>query len=424
MSGRSRRWWGPCLGGLAIIALIVGYYRVTEPVHEIVPGTPPAKVRDNPYYAAQTLLRGWHRPSRRVFSTRALFPLPDTGVTLVVDGQRGRLGADRVAELIRWVRAGGRLIIAPRPPVGSGKQAGRDDPLLAALGVSTRRLPAPKQHDDAFNQLLDRFKPMDRLFLRYCTGDGSQDQAARCDALTCQRAEPVPPPAISRSLDSAPRALQPPDRLLLSWHPLPHARIAELGRAADPDGIKMLRLAVGRGRVTVITDLRLWDNNHLLYFDHAWLLKRLTGEGPVWFVHGIHMPPLPLWLWQHAWPPLLALALLLALWLWRRLPRRGPILADRAGDDTDYLGHLAALGEFHWRLDRGDDLLAPLRQRARRRLALLHPRAEQALAIAAERLAVPEAELHAALNETPPRRAAELWVRRVTLLQCLTRSRP
>ena len=84
---------------------------------------------------------------------------------------------------------------------------------------------------------------------------------------------------------------------------------------------------------------------------------QLIGDGPVWFVQGIDMPPLPLWLWQHAWPLMLALLLALAAWLWRRLPRPGPQWHAAEADRTDYLGHLLAL-------ERRRRLVAAAHQRA------------------------------------------------------------
>ncbi|HBY49920.1 MAG TPA: DUF4350 domain-containing protein, partial [Alcanivorax sp.] len=150
----------------------------------------------------------------------------------------------------------------------------------------------------------------------------------------------------------------------------------------------------------------------------------LIGDGPVWFVQGIDMPPLPLWLWQHAWPLMLALLLALAAWLWRRLPRPGPQWHAAEADRTDYLGHLLALGHFHWRTGQSERLTAPLRDEARRRLDLLHPDRDQALTIAAERLALPEGALRDALNsggdtQQPRPRDRQQWADRVAILQTL-----
>ena len=101
MSRRRGRFWGG-LALLLVVAALVFYVWATEPVRYMAPATPDASVRGNPYLAAQTLLENWQRPTRRIFSTGALFPLPDTGTTLILDEYRGELGSGRIDALFDW----------------------------------------------------------------------------------------------------------------------------------------------------------------------------------------------------------------------------------------------------------------------------------------------------------------------------------
>lgn len=396
---------------LAAAFLVGGYYWATEPVRHMAPAYPEAAARD-PYLAARTLLESWHRPSRRIFSTRALFPLPPTDTTLILDEYRGDLGRDRIQALYDWVTVGGHLVVSARPPYGDRE---RTDPLLERFGIRAQRLPAAglDQDDDPMGGLLDRFQPLESVFLEFCLSTDNADTKRQCERLACQaprRAEP----ALSRDFDGRPRRLQIDNDLVLHRDDLEGVHPTRV--AANAQGTKLLQMSLGTGRVTAVAGLGFWNNGHLHYFDHAWLLHWLSAAGgPVWFVQGIDMPPLPLWLWERAWPPLLAVLLALALWLWRRLPRLGPSWQPLERDTTDYLGHLRALGHFYWRTDQGEALLAPLRDAARRRLALLHPDSEQALARAAERLALPEAELREAFDAAPRDRPS--WTRRVAILQ-------
>ncbi len=399
---------------VVVAALVGGYYWATEPVRYMAPASPEAAARD-PYLAARTLLEEWHHDTRRVFSTRALFPLPATDTTLIMDPYRGDLGRDRIEGLLAWVAAGGHRVVAARPVYGDrDEDRERADPLLEQVGINARRLPEKDLDDDnPVAELLGRFQPMESLFLEYCLGNDDEETRRQCEQLVCE-APPRAAPALTRDFDGLPRRLRIDNPLVLGYQGGDGLRYTVL--AGNEQGLKLVQVAVGEGRVTATTGLRLWDNDHLHYFDHAWLLRHLTaGGGPVWFVQGIDMPPLPLWLWEHAWPPILALVLALALWLWRRLPRPGPLWRPPGRDTTDYLGHLRALGHFHWRTGQGEALLAPLREAARRRLALLHPDPEQALTLAAERLALPENDLRQALDATPVDRPG--WIRRVAVLQ-------
>jgi len=436
MSRRRGTFWGVLTLVLATGALVF-YFWATEPVRYMAPAAPDASVRGNPYLAAQTLLENWRHPTRRVFSTGALFPLPDTGTTLILDEYRGELGSDRISALFDWVESGGHLIVAARPAwhyaadqaddrskdQEGDRAEGNDDPLLAPLGLHAVSQESLDSDDDPFATLLDRFQPMESLFLEYCLGDNDGELAPQCEALTCE-APPLPAPALLTFADGPPRQLlaSPGQALRHSaTELLPELPFSKAGNAG---GEQLVHLSWGDGQLTVLAGLTLWDNQHLHYFDHAWLLNQLIADGPVWFVQGIDMPPLPLWLWQHAWPPMLALLLALAAWLWRRLPRPGPHWHAAEADRTDYLGHLLALGHFHWRTGQSERLTAPLRDSARRRLDLLHPDRDQALAIAAERLGLPEAALRDAVEggrdiQQPRPRDRQQWADRVAILQTL-----
>lgn len=125
-------------------------------------------------------------------------------------------------------------------------------------------------------------------------------------------------------------------------------------------------LELGRGVLTLVSDARPFRNRYIGDYDHAALLLRLMemsryGDG----VAFVRNASLSFWamLWSSAWPALIALIALIAAWLWKNLPRFGPIDTQQdAGSLRAYDHHLEALGDFHWRLDRGEGLLRPLRE--------------------------------------------------------------
>tara|TARA_A100001391_G_scaffold121901_1_gene83146 strand:- start:694 stop:999 length:306 start_codon:yes stop_codon:yes gene_type:complete len=88
---------------------------------------------------------------------------------------------------------------------------------------------------------------------------------------------------------------------------------------------------------------------------------------------------------------------------------------DPARQHTDYLGHLRAIGHFHWRTGQSDRLLASLRHQVQRRIALQHADPVKALALTAKRLDIPEHTLSQALEQPPADRAQ--CVAMVALLQ-------
>ncbi len=122
----------------------------------------------------------------------------------------------------------------------------------------------------------------------------------------------------------------------------------------------------GGGRISVLTDARIFRSRWIGEKEHAALLAALIeispNEGAVNFIRG---SGLSLWslLSAHLWPVLIGLGLLLALWLWKSFARFGPVeTAAIASPLRGYDHHLEALGDFQWRLDKGAALLAPLRE--------------------------------------------------------------
>ena len=192
----------------------------------------------------------------------------------------------------------------------------------------------------------------------------------------------------------------------------------EVTAYADNDyGSQLVQLGLGSGQISVLTDLSLWSNERLLYFDHAWLLAWLTADEPVWFVRSVAMPPLAQWLWLKAPALGVALLVLLGLWLWYRIPRQGPRQEAREESSRDYLQHLHASGYFQWRTNQQAALVDVLRKQAEQHLVRFHHQRDKALALAAKTLSVPAKELEAALQMQPETR--DQFTQQVSLLQSL-----
>jgi len=172
----------------------------------------------------------------------------------------------------------------------------------------------------------------------------------------------------------------------------------------------------GDGRVTVVTDGRIFRNRWIGDKDHAALLDALVRvtdyEGNVAFMRG---SSISLWdlLGKHLWPVLIGLGLLVVLWLWKNFTRFGPI-EDAAGPSTlrGYDHHLEALGDFQWRLDRAAGLLAPLRaqilERGQRLCTRSGRRDDDFFQFLADRAGIPRERVFRALAEAAPADASVL----------------
>lgn len=427
----------PVLLGLLILALTALYYARTEAVTTVHRIPPDSSVLRDPFHAAQAWLNQREQSTRRILSAAALFPLPDTDTTLVFDQRRGLMTDRQVETLVQWVMEGGDLIVAARPLPESRDEASateeqwRDnDPLLYPLGITIWEIEDEEEfqvlEEDPLIAVLAMMPTLAGDPLQYCLDSDNEDLRANCESLFCDAPEEPEPLVLHTDDDIQPRRIQLYSDHVL-WHDswdeeddiAPHRQWdTEVIAYADNEfGSQLIQLSLGEGQITVLTDLSLWDNNHLLYLDHAWLLAWLTGDDGVWFVRSVAMPPLLQWLWQRAPELFIALLLLVALWLWLRIPRQGPLQPVEEDRHHDYLQHLHASGYFQWRTEQQDNLLAALRQQANARIRGYHNNDDKALALAARELKCPTAELHSALNDTPQTR--DQLIHQVRLLQAL-----
>jgi hypothetical protein len=158
---------------------------------------------------------------------------------------------------------------------------------------------------------------------------------------------------------------------------------AESGVGVKEGGGKarlMGRVEYGEGLITVMVDARPFRNRYIADHDHAALLLSVVEASPYeGSVVIVRDAALSLWtlLWRNGWPALAGLLAVTVFWLWKNMPRFGPLRRGE-GPSTlrDYDHHLEALGDFQWRLDKGAALLRPLRdsvlERAQRLAAVAH----------------------------------------------------
>jgi hypothetical protein len=197
----------------------------------------------------------------------------------------------------------------------------------------------------------------------------------------------------------------------------------QVKRAGDEAGT-FASIEYGEGRISVLTDASPIRNRKIDAKQHAAFLLELVEASPysgdVVFLRG---HTLSLWklLVEKASPALLGLALVIVFWLWRNFARFGPLeAAEEPSPLRGYDHHLEALGDFHWRLDRGAALLAPLRTEILERCHQLQARTgrldDDIFALLAERAGVSRERIVRALSEPAPADAA-VFTRTVSDLQ-------
>ena len=90
------------------------------------------------------------------------------------------------------------------------------------------------------------------------------------------------------------------------------------------------------------------------------MLADLNNDGDFIFLYGSGTSFFEL-LWQHAWQAVVAGLLLLFCWLWKRIPRFGPVKEDDFTHRRPYGDGLKAAATFLWRRNAISHYLNPIR---------------------------------------------------------------
>jgi hypothetical protein len=183
---------------------------------------------------------------------------------------------------------------------------------------------------------------------------------------------------------------------------------------------------VDDGRISVVTDARVFRSRWIDDKDHAALLAALVdaspNQGRVGFLRGT---ALSFWslLGEFLAPLLITLAVALVFWLWRHLVRFGPVeAAENPAESRSYANHLEALGHFHWKLDHATALFGTLRSRvvdAAHRAGQRAGREGDLPVFLAERSGLPKERVAAALTGISPKDAVALTRATADLQQML-----
>ena len=135
---------------------------------------------------------------------------------------------------------------------------------------------------------------------------------------------------------------------------------------------RFLSVSYGTGRVTVLSDARPLRNRYLGQADHAQLLvdlMDLSRGGQVVFTNGTGEGFFSL-VWRNFWMAVVAAAVAVVFWLWKNMPRFGPVQDLPESTQREFSGQVRGIGRFLWKNKRDDALLGALRQNISRRIAL------------------------------------------------------
>lgn len=327
----SPRWWLRAL--LAVLLAAIGYGVVTQTEwvdREVaVPRSP--EVLSNPFYAVQHLLDRLHV---HAVQKQNLQHWPPRDATMLLTSSHWKLFPERLQQLKNWVEAGGQLVI-PAHLIG-------DDALKSWLAIQSI-----DTDDDDAEGVTPPAPNLAAASAPACEGTHCQrwvryKRLSSCHALA-ETAEAADVYGGARGFTMCGINTQVfTSRHAVSW------------RVGDAAQTAALRVAVGRGSVSVVQNPSVLHNDALFRGDHALFAVALLQARPgqtIWFVADEARPSLPVLIWTEARAAVLLVLLVVAVTLWRGAVRFGPLVAPAPLGRRSMAEQVRGTAQFLWQRD-------------------------------------------------------------------------
>lgn len=330
------------------------------------------KARLNPFLAAERLLE---ELGHEVKTAKTLAKLPAHDGVIFFSGEGG-VPVGRAKQLLNWTRGGGHLIYSlsgTRPYNDFDSQFGSfiaamlmeedKDAMLEQLGVGVQKRIADEQIKDLAKDLLhNKEKTADE---DKAGPAAKKDSAKKSDTKKKRKKKTDEDESWLESVEKVAWDGQTYELSLGGYQNLILKRKLRAGEfsAGSKNESLALHLKHGMGSVTLLAHARPFRNRWIGERDHARWLAALIGvdqSKEVLFVAAATGSFLGL-IWQHGWMAVLALLACLVFWLWRQMPRFGPLAEVELDSTRHFASHIGALGEFFWRMRRGALLVTAAR---------------------------------------------------------------
>ncbi|PSL14145.1 uncharacterized protein DUF4350 [Marinobacterium halophilum] len=387
-----------------LLLMLLGYVLVTglESVDQVVDQGPGEEVRRNQFLAAGQLLEQQGLQVEHSRYPVAVNQLGPRDSLLLTSAEYLLDEPERVDVLLDWVASGGQLIWHYRSEM-------EQHPLAQALGVSHA---PPELNKQALNdkvaaaELSETVHEAAAQFAQAPQESAPPSLSEQVMVDIRRREAGVATTALSRFAPADNARIYSPLESPLQWHENGRFGIEMQleARSLPVERTSLLMLRLGNGRVSVLRNISIWDNDRIGLFDHAYLLLWLNRDRPVVHIQRYSQwPSLSLLLLDHAVEALTVGIFLLLGWLLYRGRRFGPVLHSSPQQRRTLNEHIEAVARFHHRHGQLNYLLAPLRRQVLNRAARLQGGLEQLpdklqLAAVAEQAQLPLEQVRQALT--------------------------
>ena len=292
------------------------------------------EAKTNPYLAAEFFLRSMGQKTEKIKLFSDKQKALNNNDTLLVPSVRLAFDSRRSTDMIEWVSKGGHLIITGQPDAESNTN--QRDHILNAVGLYIER-----------RSLNDKDSEQEPVNIGIYDEDNFW-QVDFDDYLVVSRTEEFKSEVI--------------------WS------------VEGDHRVHAIQIQSGQGRITILSDMRMFKNDYIGSYDHAAFLFSLANDQMDSSVNGVfyyslfdNQMSLYQWLWKNAKPLMLSFIGFIIIILWKLIPRFGPLINIRQPVRRQFLEHLNASGNYHWREGHYNRLLIEIRKQLSNKVKLKHP---------------------------------------------------
>ncbi|MCP4391188.1 MAG: DUF4350 domain-containing protein [Gammaproteobacteria bacterium] len=165
--------------------------------------------------------------------------------------------------------------------------------------------------------------------------------------------------------------------------------------SVSDSGVHMMQFEVGSGLLTIVSDPQIWNSYKIDRHDHAYLLWLLSSEdGNFAILRSVVRDTLWSLIKRNAGELLVAVAVLLLLWIWRRGYRFGRLQPRDLSRMRAMGEHFSTVSHYLWHRRYGSYLIKPLRQQVLRRASFTLPEFSRADSLRQNELLAERCELN------------------------------
>ncbi len=337
---------------LAIVAALGWFFNNYEQKEYEIRTDMSSAARYNPLLAADLFLEKIGIEAESYRGRDLLTSLPAAGEALLLYRQSGALTPTQLNDLYNWIKEGGHLVVEPKYTLDSDEKPKGDD-LLFRLGVS-------KRWSEDSGCGCDDEDAKD--------ADEPSSQEGEADKVVVDKPEPAPEDEeeeedgelVQVKLDGHLLDFRFTDyTYLVSGEREPVFRIP----SQENEGDYLLQYQYGKGKITVVTDTYIFSNYSLEDDNYAYLLAWLLKDSrKVWLLYSSEVESIYSLLYRTVPFSLLSLLFFIIFFIWHKQNRIGPLHKEEKEERRNVLAHIKGAGNFYWRLDKGEQLLARVRE--------------------------------------------------------------